>query len=83
MHVHRDKDCPYNTYLYNGIPPGPICLPLAEAVDAVLNPADVDYLFLCGDGTGRHNFANTNAQHERNVAIYRKWLREYEKNKNQ
>ncbi len=81
LHVHRDKDCPYNTYLYNGIPPGPVCIPPADAIDAVLNPADVDYIFLCGDGTGRHNFAATNAEHERNVAAYRKWLREYEQSK--
>ena len=83
LNVHRDKDCPYNTYLYTGIPPGPICLPPYEVVDAVLNPADVSYLFLCGDGTGRHNFATTNAEHNKNVAAYRKWLKEYLKNKDE
>lgn len=82
LNVHRDKDCPYNTYIYTGIPPGPICLPPYEVVDAVLNPADVTYLFLCGDGTGRHNFATTNAEHNKNVAAYRKWLKEYLANKN-
>lgn len=83
LNVHRDKDCPYNTYIYTGIPPGPICLPPYEVVDAVLNPADVSYLFLCGDGTGRHNFATTNAEHNKNVAAYRKWLKEYLKNKDE
>jgi UPF0755 protein len=82
LDVHRDKDCPYNTYIYKGIPPGPICLPPYEVVDAVLNPADVSYIFLCGDGTGHHNFATTNAEHNKNVAAYRKWLKEYLKNKN-
>ena len=81
LNVHRDKDCPYNTYIYKGIPPGPICLPPYKVVDAVLNPADVSYIFLCGDGTGRHNFATTNAEHNKNVAAYRKWLKEYLKNK--
>lgn len=81
LDVHRDKDCPYNTYIYRGIPPGPICLPPYKVVDAVLNPADVSYIFLCGDGTGHHNFATTNAEHNRNVATYRKWLKEYLKNK--
>lgn len=82
LDVHKAKDCLYNTYLHRGIPPGPICLPPQEVVEAVLNPADVDYIFLCGDGTGRHNFATTNAEHNRNVATYRKWLKEYMKNKN-
>ena len=81
LNVHRDKDCPYNTYIYKGIPPGPICLPPYKVVDAVLNPADVSYIFLCGDGTGHHNFATTNAEHNRNVATYRVWLKEYLKNK--
>ncbi len=81
MDKHRDKDCPYNTYIYRGIPPGPICLPPYKVVDAVLNPADVNYIFLCGDGTGHHNFATTNEQHNKNVAIYKKWLKEYLKNK--
>lgn len=82
LNVHRDKDCPYNTYLYKGIPPGPICLPPYDVVEAVLNPADVDYLFLCGDGTGHHNFASTNAEHNKNVAEYRVWLKEYLKKQN-
>lgn len=81
LDVHRDKDCPYNTYIYKGIPPGPICLPPYKVVDAVLNPADVSYIFLCGDGTGHHNFATTNAEHNKNVAAYRVWLKEYLKNK--
>ena len=82
LNVHKEKDCPYNTYIYKGIPPGPICLPPYEVVEAVLNPADVDYIFLCGDGTGRHNFATTNAEHNRNVEAYRVWLREYLKRRN-
>ncbi len=82
LDVHKNKDCPYNTYLHTGIPPGPICLPPYDVVDAVLNPANVDYIFLCGDGTGHHNFATTNSEHNKNVAEYRIWLKEYMKNKN-
>ncbi len=81
LNVHKNRDCPYNTYLHKGIPPGPICLPPIEVVEAVLNPADVNYIFLCGDGTGHHNFASTNSEHNKNVALYRKWLREYERQK--
>lgn len=81
LDIHKNKDCPYNTYLHTGIPPGPICLPPYGVVDAVLNPADVDYIFLCGDGTGHHNFATTNSEHNKNVAAYRIWLKEYMKNK--
>ncbi|MFT5858904.1 MAG: UPF0755 protein [Flavobacteriaceae bacterium] len=82
LDIHKNKDCPYNTYLHKGIPPGPICLPPYDVVNAVLNPADVDYIFLCGDGTGHHNFASTNSEHNKNVAAYRIWLKEYMKNKN-
>lgn len=82
LNKHKKIDCPYNTYLYDGLPPGPICIPPAKVVDAVLNPANVNFIFMCGKpgGTG-HNFAVTNAQHERNVAEYRFWLKEYLKNK--
>lgn len=82
LNKHKQIDCPYNTYLYAGLPPGPICIPPAEVIDAVLNPADVNYLFMCGKPGGNgHNFAVTNAQHERNAAEYRVWLKEYLRNK--
>jgi len=78
---HRDIDCPYNTYLYHGLPPGPIYITPAKVIDAVLNPADVNYIFMMAKpGGGGHNFAVTNAQHEKNVAIYRKWYKEYKRN---
>jgi len=82
LNKHKKIDCPYNTYLYAGLPPGPICIPPSEVIDAVLNPADVNYIFMCGKPGGNgHNFAVTNAQHERNVAEYRVWLNEYLSNK--
>lgn len=83
LNKHKEIDCPYNTYLYGGLPPGPICIPPAEVIDAVLNPADVDYIFMCGKPGGQgHNFAVTNAEHAQNAAIYRKWLKEYLEAKN-
>ena len=42
---HRERDCPYNTYKYEGLPPGPICIPPTEVVESVLNPAKNDYIF--------------------------------------
>lgn len=82
LNMHKNKDCPYNTYLYAGLPPGPICIPPASVIDAVLNPADVDYLYMCGKpGGGGHNFAVNLTGHEQNVSAYRKWLRNYLKNK--
>lgn len=74
--VHRDIDCPYNTYKINGLPPGPICLPSPKVVDAVLNRADVDYIYMCAkpDYSGRHNFAVSGAEHMRNANAFQKWL---------
>lgn len=73
---HRDIDCPYNTYIYAGLPPGPICVPPAEVVDAVLNAEDNDYFYMCAkpDGNGLHNFARTNAEHNRNAKKFQNWL---------
>ena len=82
LYKHRDIDCDYNTYKINGLPPGPIYITPGAVIDAVLNPANVNYLFMCGKPGGNgHNFALTNAQHERNAALYRKWLKEYQRNK--
>lgn len=75
-YLHRDIDCPYNTYKYEGLPPGPICVPPAEVVDAVLNAEDNDYFFMCAKpkGDGLHNFARTNAEHVRNARKFQNWL---------
>lgn len=80
---HRKANCPYNTYLYAGLPPGPINLPPAGVVDAVLSPADNNYLYMCAkpDYSFTHNFANDYAVHQKNAAIYQKWIREEQKKK--
>ena len=72
----KEVDSPYNTYKNPGLPPGPIRMPSSKTIDAVLNAADTDYLFMCAkpDGSGGHNFARTNAEHSRNAAIYQKEL---------
>ncbi len=72
------RSIPYNTYRYPGLPPGPIGAPGEAAIRAVLHPADVDYLYfvLRPDGSGRHQFARTLAEHNRNVRAYRQSLQE-------
>lgn len=63
---------PYNTYVIDGLPPGPICNPGREAIEAALNPDSTQYLFFVADGTGGHAFAETLDEHNRNVAAWRK-----------
>jgi UPF0755 protein len=76
--IHRsdlDSQNPYNTYRHEGMPPGPIANPGAASIEAALKPAmDSKYLFFVAkpDGSGRHNFAVDLAEHNRNVAEYRR-----------
>jgi UPF0755 protein len=74
---HRDRDCPYNTYLHNGLPPGPICIPPTECVDAVLNRSKNDYIFMMAkaDYSGLHDFTINYSDHSRLASIYSKWLK--------
>ncbi|MES2589491.1 MAG: endolytic transglycosylase MltG [Bacteroidota bacterium] len=74
---HRDRDCAYNTYLYKGLPPGPICIPPTQCVDAVLNRDDNDYIFMMAkaDYSGLHDFTVDYADHDRLAKIYSKWLK--------
>lgn len=80
---HRAINCPYNTYLYKGLPPGPINLPPAGTVDAVLNPDNNKYVYMCAkpDYSFTHNFAVDYATHQRNAAVYQKWIRAEQKKK--
>jgi UPF0755 protein len=69
-------DSPYNTYMYAGLPPGPIAMPDITALDAVLNPEQHNYLYFCASVTnfGYHEFAVTPAQHEANRKKYVAWI---------
>lgn len=73
LYAHLEVDSPYNTYKHAGLPPGPLRVPSIRALDAVLNYARHSYIYMCAkeDLSGRHNFARTLAEHNRNAARYR------------
>jgi UPF0755 protein len=62
---------PYNTYVIDGLPPGPIANPGRAAIEAAANPARTRELFFVADGTGGHAFSETYDQHQKNVARLR------------
>lgn len=66
---HLEVDSPYNTYLYAGLPPGPIAVPTKACLEAVLNPDRHGYLYFCAnsDFSGTHKFAVTYSEHLRNA----------------
>jgi UPF0755 protein len=68
-----EYDDPYNTYRYPGLPPGPIANPGRDAIAAVLQPLETRDIYFVADGSGGHAFAETLAQHNRNVEAYRAW----------
>jgi UPF0755 protein len=71
-----DRKTEWNTYQIDGLPKTPICNPGADAIRAVLDPPETEYVFFVADGKGGHLFAKTNAEHERNVAAYRAYERQ-------
>ncbi|MGA9726670.1 MAG: endolytic transglycosylase MltG [Methylocella sp.] len=66
-----EKPTPYNTYLIDGLPPGPIANPGRAALEAVANPSRTQDLYFVADGTGGHVFSETLEQHSRNVQRWR------------
>ncbi|MFP4662455.1 MAG: endolytic transglycosylase MltG [Halanaerobiales bacterium] len=63
LYSDLEIDSPYNTYLYPGLPPGPIASPGASSIEAALKPADVDYLFYFAREDGSHVFSRTYREH--------------------
>ncbi len=63
---------PYNTYVVNGLPPGPICSPSGDAIYAVLHPANTKYLYFVATGTGGHKFSTTLREHINAVNRYQR-----------
>ena len=68
----QDTANPYNTYQHAGLPPGPICNPGEDALEAVLAPARHDFLYFVAKGDGSHAFSRELEEHQRAVARYRR-----------
>lgn len=73
---HLVVDSPYNTYMYRGLPPGPVGCPSVEGIESVLNAEDHDYLYFAAkaDFSGTHNFSRTLSEHNRYAASYQREL---------
>jgi UPF0755 protein len=76
LNKHLEFASPYNTYLHPGLPPGPICTPSAETIDAVLNAPSTSYLYFVAQPnlTGYSNFAVDYSQHMQYAHIYQQWI---------
>jgi UPF0755 protein len=76
LNQYKMIDSPYNTYMYAGLPPGPICIPSISSIDAVLNYSHHEYFYFCArdDFSGYHSFAKTYDQHLANAKRFQKEL---------
>ncbi|MGA7685882.1 MAG: endolytic transglycosylase MltG [Terriglobales bacterium] len=73
-HADLSVSSPYNTYRLPGLPPGPIGNPGRSSLEAALHPESTKFLYFVSDANGHHRFATTLAEHDRNVAAYRRAL---------
>lgn len=78
LHKHLATDSPYNTYMYGGLPPGPIRIVSKQTIDTILASESHQYIYMCAkeDFSGRHNFSISYSEHQNNAARYRKALNE-------
>ena len=78
LNMHKTIDSPYNTYMYQGLPPGPICTPTIPSLEAVLDYDQHDYMFFCArhDFSGYHAFSRSYNEH---LANARKFQRELDR----
>lgn len=78
LSADKEIDSPYNTYMYKGLPPGPICLVTTDAIDAVLNYTRHNYIFFCAkcDFSGYSKFTSDYAEHQKNAKEYQNALNE-------
>ncbi|HOF04974.1 MAG TPA: endolytic transglycosylase MltG [Syntrophales bacterium] len=67
---HLLRDAPHNTYVIQGLPPGPIANPDIDSLKAALYPAKVDYLYFVANNNGSHHFSSTLDAHRRAVSRY-------------
>ena len=76
LKAHLEIDSPYNTYKYQGLPPGPIRIPSERAIDAVLNYVHHNYYYMCAksDFSGVHDYATTFQEHSNNARRYQRQL---------
>lgn len=72
---HLSARTPYNTYVINGLPPGPIANPGKESLRAALNPARTEYLYFVSKNDGTHFFSRSLKEHNKAVHLYQKELR--------
>lgn len=76
LRKHLEVDSPYNTYMYAGLPPGPISCPPKSCLEAVLHPEDHSYLYFCANSAldGTHVFATKYSDHLDNARAFQKAL---------
>jgi len=78
LNKHLLTNSPYNTYIYKGLPPGPIMMPSIASIDAVLNYQKHHYIYMCAkeDFSGYHNFSSNVAEHLVNARKFQQALNE-------